>query len=79
MEGNLRLEKNVLIKKGQLKTSVESSNEKFLCLCPQTFDRTYQCNQQLQMRQKKPPKTFKTTKVPLRHPNKQIVFWAAPN
>ena len=27
MEGNLRLEKNVLIKKGQLKPSVESSNE----------------------------------------------------
>ena len=44
MEGNLGLEKNVLIKKGQLKTSVESSNEKFLCLCPQTIDRTYQCN-----------------------------------
>ena len=44
MEGNLRLQKNVLIKKGQLKTSVESANEKFLCLCPQTFDRTYQCN-----------------------------------
>ena len=32
MEGNLGLEKNVLINKGQLKTSVESSNEKFLCL-----------------------------------------------
>ena len=44
MEGNLRLEKKVLIKKGQLKTSVEYSNEKILCLCPQKFDRTYQCN-----------------------------------
>ena len=39
MESNLELEKNVLIKKGQLKSSVE-----FLCLCPQTFDRTYQRN-----------------------------------
>ena len=44
MEGNLGLEKNVLIKKGQLKTLVESSNEKFSWLCPQTFDWTYQCN-----------------------------------
>ena len=38
MEGNLGLEKNMLIKKGQLKTLVESSNEKFVCPCPQTFD-----------------------------------------
>ena len=28
---------------------------------------------------KKPPETFVTTKVPLRHPNGYIVFRVAPN
>ena len=43
---------------------------------PRTFDRPHQA---VANSKKKPPKTFETTKVPLKHLNRKKVFRAAPN
>ena len=62
------------------KRPLKFSNESKATSCPRTFDRTHKGSQHtLSDETKKPPKTFVTTKVRLRHSKREIVFRATPN
>ena len=62
------------------KRPLKFSSESKATSCPRIFDRTHKGNQHtLSEETKKPPKTFVTTKVRLRHSKREIVFRATPN